>query len=268
VDDKAAEMIRMSQDIQRLARAVPSRPAGDLDDEHLLAKAHGSARWSLTVMGIVRIAPRMLRITLSGSGIETMNWRPAQDLTLLITRVAGRDIRRRYTIAGQEHDQVHLDVYLHGHGMGSAWAGALRPGDTVSAIGPRGKLLLNPDAEWHVLIGDETSLPGIHAMLAATDAPAQVVVEVDDPAQWQPLGPRGRAQTCWTWLSRGPSINGQANVSLPRSGNGQAYVTGEASRVLAWCDELELLGLDRSAIAHKAYWGTGRVNATHGEPLA
>jgi hypothetical protein len=51
---------------------------------------------------------------------------------------------------------VQLDVYLHGEGIGTAWARALPPGDTVSAIGPRGKLLLNLDADWHVLIGDET----------------------------------------------------------------------------------------------------------------
>ena len=63
-----------------------------------------------------------------------------------------------------------------------------RPGDTVSAIGPRGKLLLKQDADWHALIGDETSLPGIHAMLAATDRPAHVAVEVDDPAEWRSLG--------------------------------------------------------------------------------
>jgi hypothetical protein len=41
---------------------------------------------------------------------------------------------------------VQLDVFLHGHGVGTAWVRALRPGDTVSAIGPRGRLLLNPDA--------------------------------------------------------------------------------------------------------------------------
>ena len=64
-----------------------------------------------------------------------MSWQPAQDLTLMVARVAGRDIRRRYTIAAQAHDAVQLDVFLHGHGIGTAWARALRPGDTVSAIG-------------------------------------------------------------------------------------------------------------------------------------
>ena len=144
----------MHPELRMLADTVPSRPAGDLDDEALLAKSHGSTRFSLTTVEVCLTAPRMLRITLSGAGIETM----------------------------------------HGHGIGAAWAEALRPGDTVRAIGPRGKLLLNPAANWHVLIGHETSLPGIHAMLAATDAPAQVLVEVDDPADWQGYGPRGRSR--------------------------------------------------------------------------
>jgi NADPH-dependent ferric siderophore reductase len=37
--------------------------------------------------------------------------------------------------------------------------------------------------------------------------------------------------------------------------------------VSAWREQLELAGFDPSAISHKAYWGTGRANATHGEPL-
>jgi len=204
---------------------------------------------------------------LSAAGIETMKWQPAQDLTVLITRVAGRDIRRRYTIAAQKLDRIQLDIYLHGEGIGAEWATALRMGDTVRAIGPRGKFLLNPDADWHILIGDETSLPGIHAMLSATDHFAQVVVEVDDADRWQSLGPRDRSQTQWTWLPRVPSRDLRSVMSLPRTGNGHAYVSGEASRVLDWRAELERLGLDRSAISHKAYWGTGRANATHGEPL-
>jgi NADPH-dependent ferric siderophore reductase len=68
----------------------------------------------------------------------------------------------------------------------------------VNAIGPRGKLLVNLEADWHVMIGDETSLPGIHAMLYATDRPAHVVVEVNAPPEWQSLGPGVRPATEWT----------------------------------------------------------------------
>jgi NADPH-dependent ferric siderophore reductase len=93
-----------------------------------------------------RIAARMLRLAMSAAGPESMEWQPAQHLTLLITRAAGREIRRRYTIAGQDHDTLQLDVYLHGQGIGSSWAQALRPGDTVRGIEPRGKLPAQPHA--------------------------------------------------------------------------------------------------------------------------
>ena len=96
-------------------------------------------------------------------------------------------------------------------------------------------------------------------MLYATDAPARFSSKWDDPAEWQAYGQRGRAQTRWTWLPRDRSLTGDPVVSLPRDGDGHAYVSGDVGRVSAWCDKLERLGLDPSAISHKAYWGTGRV---------
>lgn len=257
----------MNDELQRLAGTVPSRPAGDLDDPQMLAKAKGSLHWNLTVTHVGQIGPGMLRLSMSAPRIETMEWQPAQDLTVLITHAAGRDIRRRYTIAGHERDRVHLDVYIHGEGIGTTWARTCRPGDSVSAIGPRGKLVVKPDADWHVMVGDETSLPGIRMMLAATDRPAQVVVEVNDPLDWRALGVDARPATRWTWLPRGSPLNAAAVLALPSLGVGHAYISGEAQKVLVWREQLELLGLDPSAISHKAYWGTGRANATHGEPL-
>lgn len=257
----------MPEGFTHLAANVPSRPAGDLDDRQLLAKAYGSTCWDLTVRAVVFLAPQMMRVTMSASGIDAMEWQPAQDLTVRVLRADGRDIRRRYTIAAVERGCVYLDIYLHGDGIGTAWARTLQVGDTVSAIGPRGKLLLNPDAEWHLMIGDETSLPGIHAMLAATDRPAHVVVEVDTAADWQTLGPGSRPSTQWTWIERtSPEVAADA-LGPPPKDSCHAYVTGEAIRVLDWRNRLKQWGLDESAISHKAYWGTGRANAAHGEPL-
>jgi NADPH-dependent ferric siderophore reductase len=258
----------MSDDLQRLARIVPSRPAGDLTDDQMLAKARGAAQWNLTVAQIEQIASKMLRLSLFAHGLHQMEWQPAQDLTVLITRSDGRDIRRRYTIAGQDHDLIYIDIYLHGEGIGTRWAKTLRAGDLLQAIGPRGKLLLDRDADWHVLIGDETSLPGIHAMVDATHRPTQVVVEVDELSDWQHLESHRPPGTQWTWLRRSDPQDPAAVFTPPPTGIGHAYVTGEARRVLLWRQELEQLGMDASAISHKAYWGTGRANATHGEPLA
>jgi NADPH-dependent ferric siderophore reductase len=258
----------MPDDLRRLVDTVPSRPAGDLDDDALLAKSRNSTRWDLTVTGVDRIAPRMIRLSVSAPGLAGMNYVPGQDFTVLVARANGRDIRRRYTLAGRDGDTVHLDIYVHGEGIGSAWARARRPGDFVSAIGPRGSFMLAAPADWHVFTGDETSLPGIHVMLSSTDRPAQVILEVDDPDEWQSLPAPSGPATEWVWLARGSQWHETDVLALPNTGQGHAYVSGEAARVLAWRAALEHLGMDDSAVTHKAYWGAGRANATHGEPLA
>ena len=254
--------------IERLAVPVPSRPAGDLDDDQLLAKSRNSIRWELTVTAVRWIAPRMLRLTVSAPSLAAMEYQPGHDFTVLVAHAGGRAIRRRYTIAGRDGaDAVYLDIYVHGDGIGTMWAQTRGAGDVFTAIGPRGSFVLGPAADWHVFIGDETSIPGIHAMLTATDRPAHVMVDVDDPSEWESLEARGRPDTCWTWLPRA-TAEADTQIALPTAGAGHAYVSGEASRVLMWRDELERLGMDPSAVTSKAYWGRGRANATHGEPLA
>ena len=124
----SCDSMAVADSFDTLARAVPSRPAGDLDDAQMLAKAPDGARWNLTVVDIARIAQEMLRVTMSAPGLDSLKWIPAQDFTLLIARVDGRDTRRRYTIAGQQDDTVLCDVYLHGQVIGTPWAGALRKG--------------------------------------------------------------------------------------------------------------------------------------------
>ena len=255
--------------IEHLAVSVPSRPAGDLNDDQLLAKSRNSTRWELTVTAASWVAPRMLRLAVSAPGLTEMNYQPGHDFTVLVAHAAGRAIRRRYTIAGRGGaDMVHLDVFVHGDGIGTAWAQTRRVGDCFTAIGPRGSFVLGPPADRHVFVGDETSIPGINAMLANTDRPADVVVEVDDPCEWEPLAARGRPETTWIWLPRSTATTPLHELVLPATENSHAYVSGEASRVLAWREELERRGMDASVITHKAYWGAGRANATHGEPLA
>jgi NADPH-dependent ferric siderophore reductase len=115
-------VIGVAANLCRLSRTVPSCPAGDLDDQQMLAKAAGPSRWSLTVVDTDRLAAHMLRLKMSAPGLGAMEWQPAQDFTLLIMRAAGRDIRRRYTIAGQNHNTITFDVYSNSARQ-TVWSG-------------------------------------------------------------------------------------------------------------------------------------------------
>ena len=53
---------------------------------------------------------------------------------------------------------------------------------------------------------------------------------------------------------------------LPR-GTGHAYVFAEAAVVNQVRDKLVERGFPAERISPKAYWGRGRANASHGEPL-
>jgi NADPH-dependent ferric siderophore reductase len=250
-----------------LAAGVPSRPAGDLDDAQLLAKSRGSRHWNLTVTDVTRTADRMLRLTLHSADLRELDWQAGQDFTVKVAHVAGRDIRRRYTIAHADSQDISLDIYLHGSGVGTTWAQGLRAGDEVSAIGPRGKFVLNTSADCAIHIGDETSLPAICAMLRAANQPAQVLVEVDNPSDWLHFGLDKATSVKWTWLPRTHTL-AVDQIGRRTDCTEHYYVSGEASRVQVWRAELESLGAAPEQISAKAHWGTGRSNASHGEPLS
>ena len=63
-----------------------------------------------------------------------------------------------------------MDVSLHGAGPGTVVEGAATAGDRIDAIGPRGKITLRPNADWHLFVVDETGLPGALAMVEALPA--------------------------------------------------------------------------------------------------
>ena len=71
------------------------------------------------------------------------------------------------------------------------WAANAKPGDTLQLAGPGGAYTPSPDADWHLLVGDDAALPAIAVSLARVPAgvPAFAVVEVDGPEHRQPLDP-------------------------------------------------------------------------------
>ncbi|MER7892378.1 siderophore-interacting protein [Micromonospora sp. NPDC094482] len=173
---------------------------------------------------------------------------------------------RTYTVRAWDPiaGELTVDVVHHGdEGLAGPWAAALRPGDPVHFVGPGGGYAPSPEADWHLLVGDESALPAIAAALERLPigAPARVLVEISGPAEEQPLPSPGAVEL--TWLYRGDRPVGAALVAAVRAldfpaGSVHAFVHGEATFV----KELRRLlridrGVARELLSISGYWRRG-----------
>ncbi len=218
------------------------------------------------------IGTRMRRIRLRGPSLAGFSYEPGQDIMLVLSG-GERPLSRRYTIRGFDpaSNTIELNIVAHGvHGPGAEWASSTQPGDRINGVGPRGKIFVDRDAEWHLFLGDETAAPGALHMLEALPqgVPGQAYLEVATPADELP----GRTEGV-NWLYRGevPAIastmlaDAITAADLPE-GRGHVYIAGEVQIVNAVLKAALARGLSADQISPKAYWGRGKANETNGEP--
>lgn len=230
----------------------------------------GVRTWSVEVVAVTDVTPRMRRVELTAPDLDVLDHQPGQDVMLIFAQAAGRPVHRRYTIRRFDRDRrlLELNFVMHGDGPAARWARSARPGDRIDVAGPRGKITVARDVDWHLFAGDETGLPAALAMMEALPpgVPASAFVEVDGPEEEQ------RAPNV-TWLHRGGAAPGDdpglleavSSAELP-SGRGQAYLAGEVGLVGALQRCLLERGLQPEQVSTKGYWNKGKANASHGEP--
>lgn len=253
---------------------APTRPGRS--ENEALAERLGVLALSLRVERAKNLTPSCRRIELSGDDLAAMDPLPGQDLMISIGGEDDRTRRRRYTIRHFDRSmrRVNLDVALHGDGPGMRWAATAESGDLVEAIGPRGKISLDQEADWHLFVGDDAFAPAALAMAEAVDKDGLVVLalEIDGTGHEQPneiqapvLGPR--------WVERGSRALGRADglleaiaaTELPE-GRGHAYVGGEHAVVTRLRDALVDKGMEPDSVSFKSYWRLGQQNRANGEP--
>ena len=232
-----------------------------------------TTRMQLGVVDSSPLSPGMQRLVLTAPELAGLQYQPGQDMMLMVAVDGDRPVRRRYTIRALDRERrlLTIDVVRHADGPGERWVAAARPGDKIEGIGPRGKIFLNPDADWHLFIGDDSALPAYLAMAGAVPAGARalVILEVPGPDAEQDA-PAG-AEVAWLHRDGQPAgdpavlVEAAGTVALP-PGRGHAYLAGEATVVLRLREALAARGLAAEQISPKAYWGRGRANASHGEP--
>ncbi|WP_285555852.1 siderophore-interacting protein [Actinoplanes regularis] len=173
---------------------------------------------------------------------------------------------RTYTVRKwlPEVSEMWVDFVVHGDaGIAGPWAARAKPGDTFRFMGPGGAYSPSPEADWHLLAGDESALPAIGAALAGMPEGALVraFIEVEGPEEEQKLETPGDTEI--VWLHRGTRPVGQALVAAVRAaefppGRVHAFVHGEAGSVKDLRGHLRLdRGLTMDQLSISGYWRCG-----------
>ena len=178
-------------------------------------------------------------------------------------------VTRTYTVRAWDpaSGELTIDFVYHGdEGLAGPWAASAAPGDRIQFFGPGGGYAPDPDADWHLLAGDESALPAIAAALPRLPegARALVLVEVAGASEEQAdLVPADGVDL--VWLHRGDRPPGEVLVAAVRSavlpaGAGHVFVHGEAGLVRELRLHLRVeRGLAPASTSISGYWRLGRT---------
>jgi NADPH-dependent ferric siderophore reductase len=252
----------------------------------------------MTVLRAEMVAPSMRRVVLGGAGFADFLRRDQalpQDYTdkyvklvflaegfsypdpldlAVVRETMPREawpVLRTYTVrwvdaAAQE---LAIDFVIHGSGGGEGiagpWAAAAEPGDVMHLRGPNGGFAPDPEADWHLFVGDEAGLPAIAASLEALPAGARAVafIEVDGPADEVALATVGELEL--HWLHRDDAEAGSTTLlddavrAWPwPAGRAQVFIHGESALLKSVRPYvLAERGVARADVSVSAYWRRG-----------
>lgn len=245
----------------------------------------------LEVVGTEQLTPHLIRVVLGGEQFDQIEFKtdtdqyikllfadPAlelarpYDLETLRERLspAQMPVTRTYTIRhiDRANKQIWVDFVIHGaRGVAGPWAAQAKPGDQISFFGPGSGYAPRPEADFHLIAGDETALPAIAAALERMEAEARgvVVLDVADADEEIPLpAPPGMEVR---WLHRGGDFTPEnarlaehlQSVELP-DGDVQVFIHGEREQMkLIRRLLVQDRGLERRGMSLSAYWAHGRA---------
>jgi NADPH-dependent ferric siderophore reductase len=240
-----------------------------------LAERLGVSTAVLTVHSVTQLSPALYEVTLHGDA--SLGGLPGNDVMVLVHDALGRPTRRRYSVRHRDDDAntITLWIVTNHEGPGASWVRTCQVGDEVDIVGPRGKITLDPMADWHLFLGDTTGLASFYRMAEAIEIPGKAIfiVEVDtmDDARTatfdEGLGVTGIFVERQGRDFHDPTglLTGLSAFDFPEH-LGQAYLFAEFSVVRTIAVALRDRGLSEEQIRTKSFYRTGRANAGNGEP--
>lgn len=236
------------------------------------------------VLAVEQLTPRMIRVVVGGDDLERFRAGEFTDhYVKLLLPPAGasytapfdvEDVKARlpreqwpftrtFSVRAWDPDQrrLTLDFVYHGDaGVAGRWAAAAQPGDRLQLLGPGGAYAPDPDAPWHLMIGDASVIPAISASLERIPAgvPVHVLLEVADAGEQQPLSTPGELRLRWLHSER-ELLDAVRELDFP-AGTPHVFLHGEASTVREL--RRHLLAereLPRESVSVSGYWKRTRT---------
>ena len=172
--------------------------------------------------------------------------------------------RRRYTVRAWDAGSgtLTVDFVVHGDtGVAGPWAAAVQPGDVLVFEGPSGGYRPDTQADWHLMVGDESALPAIAASLEVLPAGATAVVRLVCDGPDHELELPSAADVDLAWLHRAGGSDDAAllpaavrELTFP-AGRVHAFVHGEAEEIRTIRRHLLTdRGLTRQDMSCSPYW--------------
>jgi NADPH-dependent ferric siderophore reductase len=225
-------------------------------------------RFSTSVTAVEYLTPAMVRIVVSGADLDGFT---AGEFTDHYVKCRFGETTRSYTVRAWDpaRRELTLDFVVHGDdGIAGPWAATATPGDTLELSGPGGAYAPSPDADWHLMVGDDAVIPAIAVSLERVPPgiPVFVVLEVDGPEHEQPLESPGDLRLTWLHRTAGPGedpqlqVDAVAALQLP-DGRGHAFVHGEATAVRLVRRHLVVdRGMPADELSATGYWKLRRTD--------
>lgn len=249
----------------------------------------------LTVIRTEQIAPSLRRVVLGGPGFAAFERNRAalpQTYTDLYGKLVfladGFDypepldlavakeqlpqeawpVLRTYTIrwVDEAAQELAIDFVVHGdEGIAGPWAAGAEPGDEIHLRGPNGGYAPDPSADWHLFVGDESSIPAISASLEALDAGARAIAFIEVYGPDDEIAMPTKADLELHWLHRGDAVAGTTTLldeavrawTWP-AGRSHAFVHGESALLKSVRPfVLNEQGVARADVSVSAYWRRG-----------
>lgn len=241
----------------------------------------------LTVQGKEQLSPGLVRVIAGGPGfvafedngftdkyVKILFADPRNGLEAPYDLAALREhspeklpVRRTYTArwVDVENQRLAIDFVVHGdEGVAGPWAVRAQPGDALVLTGAGGTYRPDPDADWHLFVGDMTAAPAIASALEELPPAARGhAIILAAPADQARLSAPSGVTVRWIAPDRGPESDPllAALEELPwLPGTPHAFVHGERESIKRLRKHLlESREIPRERLSISAYWASGRA---------